>query len=113
MRSWADGKVDRSLRLAVGDEVIIRLDACGILKGAGFRCLDAGPGDEAVEVLEAKSERIVVVSRMSRCPATRTGTDWPELSPSGGLMSKSSSAAARAVRPGCRGKHVRAWWPRR
>lgn len=59
--------------LAVDDEVIIRMDACGILEDAGFRCLDAGSGDEALEILEAKSERIVVVFTDVEMPGDTNG----------------------------------------
>lgn len=47
--------------LAVDDEVIIRIDATQILEDAGFRCLDAASGEEALEILTAKSEQITVL----------------------------------------------------
>lgn len=47
--------------LAVDDEVIIRIDGTQILEDAGFRCLDAASGEEALEILTAKSEQITVL----------------------------------------------------
>lgn len=59
--------------LAVDDDAIIRLDACQILEDAGFRCLDAGSGDEALEVLRGKHEQIVVLFTDVEMPGDTDG----------------------------------------
>lgn len=59
--------------LAVDDEAIIRMDAAQILEDAGFRCFDAGSGAEAIEILAAKGEQIVLVFTDVEMPGATDG----------------------------------------
>lgn len=59
--------------LAVDDEAIIRLDALEILETAGFRCLDAASGDEAIEILSTRSEQIVLLFTDVEMPGSVDG----------------------------------------
>jgi two-component system, response regulator PdtaR len=42
--------------LIVDDEALVRLSAVGMLEDAGFRMIEAGSGDEALELLTADSD---------------------------------------------------------
>lgn len=42
--------------LIVEDEALVRLSAVGMLEDAGFRMIEAGSGDEALELLTANSD---------------------------------------------------------
>lgn len=59
--------------LAVDDEAIIRIDATQILEEAGFRCLDAQSGDEALGILSAKWEQIDVLFTDVEMPGSVDG----------------------------------------
>lgn len=59
--------------LAVDDDAIIRIDACQILEAAGFRCLDAETGDEALTILDAKAEQIVLLFTDVEMPGSVNG----------------------------------------
>jgi len=48
--------------LIVEDEPVVRMDAIDALIGAGFRVLDAANADEAIKVLEARTDIRVVVT---------------------------------------------------
>ncbi|WGM30487.1 response regulator [Brevundimonas sp. NIBR11] len=73
--------------LAVDDDAIIRLDACQILEAAGFRCVDAGSGDEALGVLSADPDRFTVLCTDVEMPgstdgfalARRVAQHWPHI----------------------------------
>jgi CheY-like chemotaxis protein len=46
----------RALVLIVEDELLIRLDAVDIIEAAGFEVVQAGNADEAITILEARSD---------------------------------------------------------
>ena len=48
--------ISNELILVVEDEWIVRLFACDLLEQAGFKVLEAGGADEALETLEAHPE---------------------------------------------------------
>ena len=48
--------ISNELILVVEDEWIVRLFACDLLEQAGFKVLEAGGADEALEALEAHPE---------------------------------------------------------
>jgi CheY-like chemotaxis protein len=51
-----------ALVLVVEDEPLIRLDAIEMLRGAGFRVIDAANADEAIAILEARRDIRAVVT---------------------------------------------------
>ncbi|MBJ7446232.1 MAG: response regulator [Brevundimonas sp.] len=59
--------------LAVDDDVIIRMDARAILEEAGFRCMDAESGDDALEVLEQHASSVVVLFTDVEMPGSVNG----------------------------------------
>lgn len=59
--------------LAVDDEAIIRTDACQILEEAGFRCMEAESGDEAVTVLNEHFASVVVLFTDVEMPGSVNG----------------------------------------
>lgn len=94
--------------LAVDDDALIRLDACEILEEAGFRCLDAGSGDEAIEILNTKWEQIVVLFTDVEMPGATDGfalaryaaQHWPHIEivvSSGRLNPEDGDMPAKAV----------------
>ena len=94
--------------LAVDDEPIIRLDAAQILEEAGFRCLDAGSGDEAVVILTEKWEQVVVLFTDVEMPGALDGfalarhvaERWPHIEivvSSGRLKPKGGDLPSKAV----------------
>ncbi len=48
--------------LVVEDEPLVRLDAVATLTEAGFRVIEAGNADEAIDILEARHDISVVVT---------------------------------------------------
>lgn len=73
--------------LAVDDEPIVRMDAAQILEDAGFRCLDAGSGDEAIGILADKWEQVAVLFTDVEMPGSVDGfalarhvaVHWPHI----------------------------------
>lgn len=74
--------------LVVEDDPIVRMDACAILKDAGFRCLDAATPEQALEILDRAGESIqLLFSDVHMPPSQLTGfdlahrcaRDWPEI----------------------------------
>jgi CheY-like chemotaxis protein len=59
--------------LAVDDDAIIRCDVYQILEEAGFRCLEAASGDEALEHLSQMAESIVVLFTNVEMPGSVNG----------------------------------------
>lgn len=59
--------------LGVDDEAIIRCDVCQILEEAGFRCLEAASGDEAIERLSEMAASIVVLFTDVEMPGVVNG----------------------------------------
>lgn len=59
--------------LAVDDEPIIRMDAAQILEEAGFRCLSAESGEEAISILVEKGQQVVVLFTDVEMPGSVNG----------------------------------------
>ena len=74
--------------LVADDDALIRMDACEILKEAGFRCHDAATAEQAVELLGRFGQNIqLLFTDVSMPPGTMTGfdlarrcaQDWPHI----------------------------------
>jgi CheY-like chemotaxis protein len=50
----------RPMVLIVEDEFLLRMDAADMIAGAGFEVIEAGNADQAIEILEARSDITVV-----------------------------------------------------
>jgi CheY-like chemotaxis protein len=50
----------RPVVLVVEDELLLRMDAVDMIRAAGFEVIDAGTADEAIEILEARTDITVV-----------------------------------------------------
>jgi CheY-like chemotaxis protein len=50
----------RPVVLIVEDEFLLRMDAADMIAGAGFEVIEAGNADQAIEILEARSDITVV-----------------------------------------------------
>jgi CheY-like chemotaxis protein len=50
----------RPVVLIVEDELLLRMDAADMIAGAGFEVIEAGNADQAIEILEARSDVTVV-----------------------------------------------------
>lgn len=84
--------------LVADDDALIRMDACDILKAAGFRCYEAATADKAVELLGRFGQNVqLLFTDVDMPPGTMTGfdlarkcaQDWPEIGilvASGGSM---------------------------
>ena len=94
--------------LAVDDEPIIRVDATQILEEAGFRCLDAGSGDDAIAILTEKWEQVVVLFTDVEMPGEVDGfalaryvaDHWPHIEivvSSGRIKPKEGDLPAKAA----------------
>ncbi len=58
----APAPASQSTILVVEDEVLIRMAVCDYLRGCGFRVIEAGSADEAVEVLKVDTAIDIVFS---------------------------------------------------
>ncbi len=58
--------VARPLVLVVEDEFLLRMDAAEMIEEAGFDVVEAGNADEAIAILESRSD-IRVILRTFRC----------------------------------------------
>jgi len=56
----AYSEIRRPVVLVVEDEFLIRMDAVDIIKTAGFEVLDAPNADDAIAILEARSDVTIV-----------------------------------------------------
>lgn len=74
--------------LVADDDALIRMDACEILKEAGFRCHDAATAEQAVELLGRFGQNIqLLFTDVSMPPGKMTGFDlarhcaqnWPHI----------------------------------
>lgn len=74
--------------LVADDDALIRMDACDILKDAGFRCYEAATGEKAVEVLNKFGQNVqLLFTDVNMPPGEMTGFDlarlcareWPEI----------------------------------
>ena len=74
--------------LVADDDALIRMDACEILKEAGFRCHDAATAEQAVELLGRFGQNIqLLFTDVSMPPGKMTGfelarrcaNDWPHI----------------------------------
>lgn len=94
--------------LAVDDDPIIRMDACAILEEAGFRCLDAETGDDALKVLEQHASAVVVLFTDVEMPGSVNGfalaryvaDRWPHIEivvSSGNVQPKAGEMPAKAA----------------
>lgn len=60
--------------LVADDDTLIRMDACEILKEAGFRCHDAATAEQAVELLGSFGQNIqLLFTDLSMPPGKMTG----------------------------------------
>jgi CheY-like chemotaxis protein len=74
--------------LVVEDDAIVRMDVVEILQNAGFRSLDAADPSEALELLEARGDSIVLLFTDVEMPGEMNGLGlarevalrWPETS---------------------------------
>ena len=58
--------------LVVEDELLLRMDAVDMIAAAGFEVVEAGDADEAIEILETRSD-IAVVFTDIQMPGTMDG----------------------------------------
>ncbi len=73
--------------LIVDDDALVRIDATHILEEAGFRCFDVETADEALPLLQAKGEQIILLFTDVQMPGEMDGFDlarwtadhWPEI----------------------------------
>jgi CheY-like chemotaxis protein len=73
--------------LVVDDDPMILMDACQILEDAGFRCHEAGTGDEAIQVIEQAAESVTLLFTDVEMPGGINGFQlasivaerWPEI----------------------------------
>ncbi|SNR67958.1 response regulator [Paracoccus sediminis] len=74
--------------LVADDDALIRMDACEILKEAGFRCHDAATAEQAVELLATFGQNVqLLFTDVSMPPGKMTGFDlarhcaqnWPHI----------------------------------
>ncbi|WP_306752834.1 response regulator [Paracoccus actinidiae] len=74
--------------LVADDDALIRMDACNILKDAGFRCYEAATADKAIEVLDKFGQNVQLLFTDVEMPpsamtgfdlARRCAQDWPEI----------------------------------
>lgn len=78
---------DAPFALVVDDDALIRMDACDILSGAGFRSLEAENVAEAPGVLEQHAGDITLLFTDVQMPGGRVGFDlaretadrWPDI----------------------------------
>ena len=61
----------RPIVLIVEDEFLLRMDASEMIEGAGFETVEAGNAEEAIKILERRSD-IRVFLRTFRCRAQWT-----------------------------------------
>ncbi|WP_306752129.1 response regulator [Paracoccus actinidiae] len=75
--------------LVADDDALIRMDACEILKEAGFRCYEAATAEQAVELLGKFGQNVqLLFTDVSMPPGKMTGfdlarrcaRDWLEIS---------------------------------
>ena len=75
--------------LVADDDALIRMDACEILKEAGFRCHDAATAEQAMELLGRFGQNVqLLFTDVSMPPGKMTGFDlarhcaqnWPHVS---------------------------------
>lgn len=59
--------------LVVDDDALILMHECDILEEAGFRCRDAGTGDEAIQVLDEYAESIILLFSDVEMPGSMDG----------------------------------------
>ena len=75
--------------LVADDDTLIRMDACEILKEAGFRCHDAATAEQAVELLGSFGQNIqLLFTDVSMPPGTMTSAE-------------PASRASRAIMAAC------------
>jgi CheY-like chemotaxis protein len=73
--------------LVVDDDPLIQMDASDILQDAGFRCYEAGTGQEAVQVLERSGENVTLLFSDVDMPGDMNGfalarhvdAHWPHI----------------------------------
>lgn len=81
------GKSDAPFSLVVDDDAMILMDACAILKDAGFRCLEAEDGNKAVAMLDEHGAHVTLLFSDVEMPggidgfelARRAAERWPEI----------------------------------
>jgi CheY-like chemotaxis protein len=81
-----DQKAKRAVVLVVEDDLFIRLNAVAMIADAGFHVVEAGNADEAIAVLEMRSDIHVVFTDI-QMPGTMDGlklarfvrTRWPPI----------------------------------
>ncbi|MCB8877967.1 response regulator [Acidisoma silvae] len=72
--------------LVVEDDPLLRLTAADMVEGAGFECLEAGGADEALSILEERSDIRIVFSDIDMPPgadgitlAAEIKERWPQI----------------------------------
>jgi CheY-like chemotaxis protein len=73
--------------IIVDDNPMILMDACQILEDAGFRCHEAGAGEEAVQAIEQAEESVTLLFTDVEMPGGINGFQlasivaerWPEI----------------------------------
>jgi DNA-binding NtrC family response regulator len=73
--------------LVVDDDALVLINSCDILEEAGFRFYEAGSGDEAKAVLEARGDSITLLFTDVEMPGKTNGfalahhvaERWPEI----------------------------------
>src|SRR6201995_3680749 len=66
------GELKRPVVLVVEDEFLLRMDAADVIGAAGFEVLEAANADEAITILEARSD-ITVIFTVIQMPGSMDG----------------------------------------
>jgi hypothetical protein len=74
------------LLLVVEDEPLVRMTAADELEEAGFQVLEVTDADEALKVLEARSDEVQVLFTGGHLPVSLDGLGGPHGSTSAGRM---------------------------
>ncbi|MCZ0964579.1 response regulator [Paracoccus benzoatiresistens] len=87
---WSASLMDRHspYALVADDDALIRMDACDILKDAGFRCYEAATSEKAAEILGKFGQNVqLLFTDVNMPPGEMTGfdlarlcaQDWPNI----------------------------------
>jgi CheY-like chemotaxis protein len=77
----------RPVVLIVEDELLLRMDAADMIAGAGFEVIEAGNADQAIEILEARSDVTVVFTDI-QMPGSMDGLKLARAVRDAGLRSR-------------------------
>jgi DNA-binding NtrC family response regulator len=73
-----DTEPERSLIFVVEDQALLRMEAVFLLEEAGFRTIDAGNADAALEVMRARWREVRVLFTDVQMPGEIDGVDLAE-----------------------------------